>query len=73
MQAQLLIFSNQVEEEEVVPYLDMVEMEELIIIIMDMMDGLAPEAAAEKAEQMLEKAGKAEMELFGFFDKIFQN
>lgn len=72
MQAQLLTFSNQAEEEEVVPYLDMVEMEGLIIIIMDMMDGLAPEAAAEKAEQMLEMAEKVEMEPFGLFDKISQ-
>lgn len=72
MQAQLLMFSNQAEVEEAVLYLALADKEELVVIIMDTMEASAPEAAAEKAEQMLETVEKVEMELFGLFDKIPQ-
>lgn len=47
---QLKYLLNQVEAEEVAPYLETVDEEELETAIMDLMEGLAPEAAAEKEE-----------------------
>ena len=70
MRVQLRYFLNQAEVEEAVLYLALADKEELKSTIMDMMEVLAPEAAAEKVEQMLEMAEKVEMEPFGLFDKI---
>ena len=47
---QLKYSLNQVVAEEVAPYLETVDEEERKIMTMDMMEALAPEAAAEKAE-----------------------
>lgn len=47
---QLKYSLNQVVAEEVAPYLETVDEEERKIMTMDMMEVLAPEAAAEKAE-----------------------